>query len=377
MQFPLELLYLPCLVIFFSCLLISFEVTRSVSFSVSASLIKAGIFIIYFGVLFDGSFTFLDDWSYLDLGVEMYYQRIDILDLITNDDAEMLQSISGGEHYGYSLYNAYAFRLFGFGYYAPVAMNIVLTVLIAWLGAHLASVEFRINGVWKKLFFTFLLFHPDIFAWSNIMNGKDTLILLLHVLLLYSISLYFRTHILSGLILAFVVSAILSTLRFYVPLLFGTALGISLLLMTAKKSSNVLQIIVVMIAAGFIYFTDDYFKIAENIDSLQGDYINPVYGFVHFLFTPIPFNTSPEYKFLDIPALIHWLLMPFAILGFLTIAKASSGYDRFFIVYVLIFLALYSCYGELQGPRHRVQIDYAWAVLQFTGIKPYLRRAFM
>jgi hypothetical protein len=69
--------------------------------------------------------------------------------------------------------------------------------------------------------------------------------------------------------------------------------------------------------------------------------------------------------------------MPFVILGFVTIAKQPTDYSRFFLFYVLVFLALYSCYGELQEPRHRVQIDYAWAVLQFMGMKPYLRTAFV
>ena len=32
-----------------------------------------------------------------------------------------------------------------------------------------------------------------------------------------------------------------------------------------------------------------------------------------------------------------------------------------------MFLSLYAIFGELQGPRHRVQLEYVFAVMQFMG----------
>lgn len=372
MQFSFESLIAPGLAIFLVVLFVAFEVTRSVVFAALAALLKAGTFLLYFGIWFDGTFTFLDDWAYLDLAIQMYDQNLGLFDTVGNVDA--LQGISGGEHYGYSLYNVYAITFFGFGYYAPVAMNIILTAFIAWAGANLAATEFRFNDGWRKLFFAFLLFHPDIFAWSNIMNGKDTLLLLLHILLLHSVSMYFRGRVTFAVILALTVCTMLSALRFYVPLLFGAALALSMFI-SAKNYSNSLK----FVAAGFVlafFILTDYFKLENNINALRADFVNPFYGAVRFMLTPIPFNTELEYSFLNIPALIHWILMPFVILGFLAMAKNPSDYEQFFLIYIMIFLALYSCYGELQGPRHRVQIDYAWAVLQFMGIQPFLRKAF-
>jgi hypothetical protein len=370
MQFDIEFLFIPTLVIFFATLWIAFKVTSSVVFSVSAALIKSGVFMLYFGLLFDGTFTFLDDWGYLDLGYHLYSDGIGISNLMENLD--FIKMLSGGEHYGYSLYNSYAFHLFGFGYYAPVALNILVTILIAWFGANLADIEFGFNGVWKKWFFAFLLFHPDIFAWSNVMNGKDTLVLLLHVLLLRSVSMYFRGQLIAGLGLAVFVCWILLNLRFYVPVLFGSAFGLSLFLTQKKYRKPLPRFVgfIVLVAAGLL----GDFDLQENLTDIRENYVNPLYGFIHFILTPIPFGTSIEYSFLDMPALIHWLLIPFTILGLITILKQPSNYTRFFLLYLLIFVSLYSTYGELQGPRHRVQIDFAWAVLQFMGLKPFLHR---
>lgn len=375
MQFDLELLFTPGLVIFLATLLIAFKVTRSIAFSISAALIKAGLFMLYFGLVFDGTFTFKDDWVYLDIARGLYHDNIGITDLMENENLDYIKGLNNGEHFGYSLYNVYAFRLFGYGYYAPVALNIVLTSLIAWFGSNLADIEFGFNGVWKKLFFAFLLFHPDIVAWSTILNGKDTLVLLLHVLLLYSVSMYFRRKLFASLGLAFFVISILATLRFYVPMVFASALALSLLKMP-KNYSSLLTSFVGFFAL-VIFFLTSGFDIQSAFLVIQKEFVNPFYGLTRFLFTPIPFHTEVAYEFLDIPALFHWLLIPVAITGFITMLKRPSDYERFFVLYIMLFLALYACYGELQGPRHRAQIDFAWAVIQFMGIKPFLRKTFM
>ncbi|MFZ2171749.1 MAG: hypothetical protein WAW61_19170, partial [Methylococcaceae bacterium] len=184
-QFDIELLVTPGLVIFLATSLIAFKVTRSVIFSMSAALIKAGLFMLYFGLFFDGTINFIDDFAYLDIARTLYDDNVGITNFMEHLDN--MKGLNNGEHFGYSLYNVFAFQLFGIGYYAPVALNIVLTSLIAWFGANLADIEFGINGVWKKLFFAFLLLNPDIVTWSTLLNGKDSLVLLLHVMLLYSV----------------------------------------------------------------------------------------------------------------------------------------------------------------------------------------------
>lgn len=368
--FDLELLLKPGLLIFIATLWVAFHVTRSVVFSLSAAFIKAGIFFVYFGVLFDGTFTFLDDWSYVDGGVKLVEEGIGLSNLAKNWDFVLMTG--GGDHFLYYLYNTYAFRFFGVGYYAPVALNIVLTVLIAWFGSIVGAREFGFTGQWKKLFFMFLLFHPDILAWSNVMNAKDILVLLLHVLLLLSASLFFQGRNKSAIAIAVPVVTILLFLRFYVPLLFAGALVLHQLLAVKHRhhfywfigGTSLLVIAALSMVGNMITYA---------WESLQENLGNPIFGFVRMALTPIPFNTELNYSFLDIPALLHWMLMPMVVYGVvLLMRREKSHFTRFFFLYLVAFLGLYSIYGELQGPRHRVQLDFAWAVLQFVGIKQYL-----
>ena len=67
-----------------------------------------------------------------------------------------ISSVGGRRpHFVYYLYNTYAFRIFGEGYYAPVACNNLLTPLIAYLGTRLAVREFGLTprqGGWFSFF---------------------------------------------------------------------------------------------------------------------------------------------------------------------------------------------------------------------------------
>lgn len=368
--FDLDLLINPGLVIFTATLLVAFHVTRSLVLSLTAALVKAAIFLMYFGVLFDGTFTFLDDWSYLNRGMVLVEEEVGLFNLADKWDFALMTA--GGDHVLYYLYNAYALRFFGEGYYAPVALNIVLTALIAWFGALVGEREFGLTGHWKKIFFMFLLFHPDILAWSNVINAKDILILLLHVLLLLSVSLFLRGERLKALAIAIPVSTMFFFLRFYVPAFFAVILVAHQL----RGVNNRNRLFFLFGSAAISLFVIDAMighLIPYALSSLQENLVNPVRGFVRMVFTPIPFHTDVESSFLDVPALMHWMMMPLALYGaVLLVRRKDLPFIRFFIVYLVVFMGFYSVYGELQGPRHRVQLDFAFATLQFVGIRQCL-----
>ena len=368
--FDLDVLLGPYLVIALSTLWVAYKVTGSPVLALFASLFKAGMFLFYFGVLFNGTFTFLDDWTYLEGGADLYAQGVGVTNLA--EYWEFALTIGGGDHFAYYLYNTYAFQVFGQGYYAPVAMNILLTVLLAWLGTGLAAQEFKLDEVSQRWFFAMLLLHPDILAWSNFINGKDVLILLMNVLLLVSCSLLFRGRFWAAIALAVPVSLLLLFMRFYVPLLFTVALFISLLLRrSGKEQLRVLFLSGALLVLAVTWIGSD--GLAHPLESLRQHFVNPFYGAVRFVLTPIPFNTETEYGFLDMPALIHWLLFPFACWGVVVVRRLRTPFSSFFLMYVLVFVSLYAVYGELQGPRHRVQLDYAWAIFQFMGVMAFLR----
>lgn len=366
-SFDLYTLLWPAIAIFMLCLVVTYKATKWPAIAIFAAFVKTLFFVTYFGWLFDGTFTFLDDWKYLKGGEMLLNTGVGVSNIA--DNWALLLSIGGGKHVLYYLYNTYAFRLFGVGYYAPVALNIILTIMIAFLGARLATQEFGLSYKQGKLFYLFLLFQPDILAWSNIMNGKDILILLLHVLLLQAVALLYRKRLLYAFLVGVPIVMILAFLRFYVPILFVVALLLSTVLSgRIRIKDRILYLLLGSILTGVILSWIGQEGLQFATSRIQAHFVNPFYGFLRMLLTPIPFNTAPSYAFLDIPALFHWLLVPFVILGVYSLRKRQGVFIGFFLVYVFVFISLYAVFGELQGPRHRIQLDYAFAILQFIGL---------
>ena len=297
--FDLEFLLIPGALIFVVTGVVTLSVVRSVVVSLIAAAIKSGTFILYFAFLFDGTFTFSDDLAYIDGGVSLLDEGVTLWNLNANWAFTLM--IGGGDHFLYFLYNAYAFRYFGVGYYAPVAMNIILTVFIAWVGYIIGAREFGFIRNWGKIFFLFLLFHPDIFAWSNVMNGKDILVLFFHVMLLFSISLFFEGKVRASLIIALPIVWLLFYLRFYVPILIAGVLIYQKMFSSGRTRTRFFALVSVFI---LIAFLDIYFDhlIPDAITFLQENPRNLIIGFIYMCLTPIPFGTEPSYSFLDFPA---------------------------------------------------------------------------
>lgn len=362
----------PGMLIFFFTLFVTFYVTKAPAFSLIASFLKAGLFIVYFGFVFDGTFTFSDDWKYISGGNEVINYDIRISNL--NENFVTALTISQSNHFVYYIYNAYSIRFFGNEYYAPVAMNILLTVLIALLGSLVVKYGFGFSKKEKKWFFALLLIHPDILAWSTIANLKDILVLLLHVQLLLSVILLYKSRYFFTFLLLTPTLMILFFLRFYVPVLFAVAFFISHFNIKTNRNrmfflGGLLIILVIMTIVG----TNTIQYAFVNIKKYWS---NPVYGFIKFLITPIPFNTEEEYSFLNFPALIHWFLLPFVFIGFQKIRRTGTPFCRFFICYCICFFCLSSIYTLTQGPRHRVQLNFAFTLMQYIGFVDFFQNIF-
>jgi hypothetical protein len=361
--FDLSVLFLPGAVIWLLTFAVSLRITRDATTSFAAALIKTAVFLVYFGLVFDGTFTFLDDWSYLEGGTELMQQGVGVWS--APEHWGLLVTIGGGDHFLYYVFNAYALRLFGEGYFAPVACNVLLTIAVAAVGSRLAQSELHLPRRQARWFYVFLLLHPDILAWSTVMNGKDIAALLMHVLLLQAVALFHRGQRRQAALIAVLVTLVLTFMRFYVPFIFLAALVLGSLLMHSQRG-HLGRLLVAGLLFGAAVLALDA-QIDYALEVAKDTFVNPLFGFLRVVLTPIPFHTSIEYTFLDAPALIHWFLMPFAVLGFATLWRLGTPFARFFVAYLLLFLCLYAVVGELQGPRQRVQLDYAVALLQFVG----------
>jgi len=363
--FDLVKLIWPSLGIAVSGFIICFAYTRSLPISFFSSLIKAIFFITYFGFFFDGTYTFLDDWVYYNEAIFLLHKHVTLFNL--TDNWQLLLSVAGGQNALYYLFDVYAFKIFGTGYYAPVALNIILTGFIAYIGSRLAEKEFYLKGDFRIVFFIFLLFYPDILAWSNIMNGKDILVLLLELILIYAISNFLRGKIIRFLLIAVPFGIMLFFTRFYAVFLMAIAVLLSIIFTSITWRRMILLLVSAIMAFVILHFLGIDTLLYSYHDILR-KFVNPVYGFIRFLFTPIPFHSEKSYAFLNLPSLFHWLMMPFLFLGLIYIYRLKTPFSRFFVFYVFVFFLLYSVYAELQGPRHRIQLDYALAVFQFYGL---------
>lgn len=169
--FPLIDLMRPALVILVLGFAIAFWVTGRPNWSLFVATVKAALFTVYYGVFFDGTFTFLDDWSYVEGGQHLVEQGVSTINLISH--LPELFSLAGGIHFTYYLFNADAFRILGDSYYSPVSINVVLTFLAAGLMTFTARSTLACSRSLSTGLFVFLVIQPNLLAWSTIMNGKS------------------------------------------------------------------------------------------------------------------------------------------------------------------------------------------------------------
>src|SRR5690348_17732529 len=109
--FPIGQLIWPAIAIMVIGFLISLAYTRRAGLSLGVAALKSGLFLIYFGFLFDGTFTFLDDWKYLRFGEELVQNGVGIFNLMHNYD--YVRSTVKSANLFYYVYDATALVIFG------------------------------------------------------------------------------------------------------------------------------------------------------------------------------------------------------------------------------------------------------------------------
>lgn len=371
--FPLVELAGPALVILAVGFVVALWATRKPHWSMFVAGTKAMLFLLYYGVFFDGTFTFLDDWTYLRRGEHLLAQGVSATNLFAH--LPELFSAAGGTHFVYYLYNADSLRLLGSGYYAPVALNISMTFIAAAFMAAAARTGLGFSGRLAGGLFVFMVLHPDVLAWSTIMNGKDVLVLTGTAIAIYAVSLAGEQRYLRAVVLAGVVGVILFFTRFYVPLMLLAALMGTLILSPLGRRRPALWLLVPtgLVGVGSVLGIEG---LVDAYGRLQAGFVNPLYGIPRMLLTPIPFHTTEHYAFLDLPQVFHWAMIPALAYGVYRVWRRATLTARILVVYFLLMILLYGMFDNLQGPRHRVQLDGLIALFQFYGGLGILRQMF-
>jgi hypothetical protein len=334
--------------------------------AIVVSAAKAMFPMLYFAYVFDGSWTFMDDWGYFEHGQVLMQSTYNPFSLLVHADALLsLFVLAGGHHVLYDWYNFLAQWLLGSFYFAPVFFNVALTFGIAYMAYRMALLS-ECTKRYSQGLFVFLLLHWELLAWSSLVNLKDTLVLFLTVAFVYTGMLFIETRRKRYLVGIVGLAFLFYWIRFYVPLiLFLSAFAYFFhsVPMRFKLWSTIL-------IGGLIAAYGSYAGWNELLGAAGtlGVGSRIVLGSVKMALSPQPWSIDPEYSFLVLPSLLHWLLFFPTAIGCIMLWH-NVPRARALIVYLITALIVYGAgLDELQGPRHRVQLIfiYAWAQFHFV-----------
>jgi len=365
--FDLELLLFPGIVLLLSLFMLGYLGSRSVLIAAVIAIIKTSLFMFYFGYVFDGTYTSVDDEYYLSTGQQLYQLLLEGGDKLSMHN---IHAIVGGVHIAYNFLNVTGFMLFGEYYFSPIVLNIIISALAAVISVAIAKQQKLLRKEELKYFFFFFCLHPEILSWSTVFNGKDTLVLFMNILLLYSVSLFLVKKYKAGFFIGIFTVFILFNLRFYVPFLFGLSFLI-FILFSKKISLNVILLFGLMLSM-FLAFIVPWNYLSYSFDVYKNSFINPLTGAIHFLLTPRPFFADEIHGFLNYASVFNWILMPIFIMGAYVCYKSRNKFVYFLIIYFSIFVLFYGGFYDLNGPRHRLQLLFVISIFQFVGLKVFL-----
>lgn len=326
-----------------------------VTTSLVISAVKVSIPLIYFGFFYDGSWSFLDDEAYQlhgELLRRLDYNPISVL--VEEAGRAKLVELSAGQHVLYAWWNLLAQSLFGEHYYAAVFLNVLLTFVIGAVFFHLIQ-RLMFGHSYQRGLLVFFLVHWDLLAWSSLLNLKDILVMGFIVAGMYFfVRLHGRWHLMAAAGAVFTLFCLM-WLRFYVPLVMLMAYVVWLTLESGRAWKYVYAF---LIAGTFLLLPIDWSALEYiEVSSLPT-------GLLRAPLTPQPWSVEEEYSFLVIPAMLHWLFFVPLLFG-ASMLWARSGGARLAIVFLVLMLLLYAAVPGLQGPRHRVQLTFLVAWMQF------------
>jgi hypothetical protein len=370
--FDLNLLLFPGIVLFLSLLILGYLGSRTPTIALLIATLKTSFFILYFGYIFDGTYTTrADDEYYLVTGYQLYMFFLDGTSEVTIDN---IRNIVGASHFIYNILNAIAFLLFGVFYFSPVVINIIISAAAAVISVKIIKQQQILCGRHLNYFFLFFVLHPELLSWSTVFNLKDTLVLFMHVLLLYAVSLFVLQKKMAALFIGLSATVILVGLRFYVPFIFG--LSFLMYIITGMKLNFKKVITFGTSMSLFFLFAVPWNYFTYSLKVYKTSMINPLTGTVHFLLAPRPFFTDEIYRVLNFASLIHWLFFPMFLMGIYVGLKPKNKFIYFLFIYLLTFTFFYGSFEFLNGSRHRLQLLFAISVFQFIGLKWFIRQIF-
>ena len=341
--------------------------SRDLSFPVALflSVVKIAVPFVYFAWLFDGTWTFLDDMSYQSYGTEMLRLGYTPITALTNPEGiVMLTSLSGGSHILYGWWNLLGQYFFGEHYYSAVFLNVVLTFVSGFFFVRMLR-ELGFSRRYQHWCLVFFLLQWDVLVWSSFPNLKDILVMTLTTVSIFLLVKLSREISIPRLgILALVLSTF-SLIRFYIIPVTLAAVGAWMFFNWRDRRKYILLLGVIMA----FFFPRNVGDVLENVTLAE-----MIFGLLRFPLSPQPWSIDENYSFLLLPSIIHWVLFVPTLFGGWFLWRRFP-LARLPLIYLIAVIAVGAIVPEAQGPRHRVQVTFIFAWMQFHFLWLILRSA--
>ena len=288
-----------------------------------------------------------------------------------------IQAFTGSTHTFYWYWNVLWIHVIGDTIFAPIIANVFITVIGSVIAVALIG-KLGFSYRYQQLLLVFTLLHWDVLTWSSVANLKDPLVATLTILYFYLLFIFVSSSKWRRVTAGFCIGMmflLFSVIRFYIPVVMIGVTIVWKVLEDVRLSQgqaflrSLLASILGGIAAIFLFF---FGSVNPDIGLIELSYLP--FGVIHFALTPTPWDIAPKYMFLTVPAILHWLTMPLALMGAVWIGFCRRG--RLLVIFVVAIVVLYAFLPDLLDPRHRLQIVYLITIMQFHGVWKLLNRRY-
>ena len=264
---------------------------------------------------------------------------------------------------------ALAQSIFGQYYFAPVYLNIILTAVIGIYTLFILT-KSGMSEAYSTYFLYFFSVHWSVLTWSSFVYIKGIYITLFIVAYFYHfISLYEailtnrgRSIILYNITILASIIVLLIFSRFYVIALLLSS-SVAWLILKARWE---VTLIALLFCGLPLYFVIDY---GLNY-AIRGGFLDAISvtsittTTLRVILTPRPWGLNPEFIFLFVSSIFHWLfIIPATLFGMRLVVRNESV--QLLFIFLLSYVAFYSIFNDFASVRTRVQVLFILALFQY------------
>lgn len=328
---------------------------------------KSLTFLLYFSYFSDTlPFSSLDDLTYLKMGR-------DICTLYWNHGFDHLlhgiHSIVGGKHILYPVFNCMTSLVPADHYQTSVAINAIIASYCAYLFLDIFQITAGFNSKNEfKVFAIFILFMPEFWVWTTLLNYKEAILCTLFAYVYRSFILRRSSQ---WLIVLFCLVA-LYYLRYYALLFFVPTFAYLYLwpvcIQSLQGKVRKLDFIYIVLASFCILVFSSNIKeyVYNGLFHINNMFTPDFLGIVRFLITPLAINIHTETVYMFLFSAITPILLCLYFCGILIMITSRDANKIALVIMSVTIIVFYGSIPELSGPRQRLLVShFNYAIMAF------------